>query len=212
MSKISIIVIDDHRLIREMWQKLFMTRSDMEVIGECGSFEEAIAMIKNKRPNVVLLDINLPPASGLDAVPLIRKHSPGTKIIAVSMHIEPVYAKKMIKLGARGYVTKNSSHEEMFDAVEEVMKGNIFVCAEMRSILSDLSLKDDNVPDIKTLSFREMEIIKLIKEGLTSKEISNRLNIAVRTVQVHRQNILKKLKLKNTVALINFINNNDLQY
>lgn len=213
MNKITIAIVDDHRLIREMWVKLFAVRKDIEIAGDSGAFDEAIELIKLKRPDIVLLDINLPPASGLDAVPLIRKYSPGTKIIAVSMHTEPVYARKMIRLGAKGYVTKNSSHEEMFKAVDEVMKGNMFICAEMKNILSDHFItEDEDKPDPKKLSLREIEVIKLIKESLPSKEIAARLGISVRTVDVHRQNILKKLKLKNTVALINYVNTNDLQF
>ncbi len=213
MNKIRIVIIDDHKLIREMWIKIFALKPHLEVVGDSGDFDEAIEVIKKQRPDIVLLDINLPPASGLDAVPLIRKHSPGTKIIAVSMHTEAVYAQKMIRLGAKGYFTKNSSPDEIFKAFEEVMEGNIFICSEMRNILSELALEENNdKPDIKSLSLREIEIIKLIKEDLTSKEISSRLNISIHTVNVHRQHILKKLKLKNTVGLINLINTNDLQY
>ena len=213
MDQITIVVIDDHRLIRDMWIKLFVSDKKYKVVGDCSSFDEAIEMVKVQKPNLVLLDINLPPASGLDAVPLIRKYSPGTKIIAVSMHTEPVYAKKMIQLGARGYVTKNSSFTEIYDAAEEVMKGNTFICSEMKNILSEQFLKEEeDQPDANDLSLMEIEIIKLIKDGLSSKEISKKLFIATRTVDVPRQNILKKLKLKNTVALINFINTNGLQF
>jgi DNA-binding NarL/FixJ family response regulator len=212
-NNITIVVVDDHRLIREMWMELFSTRDDIQVLGDSGTFDGAIELIKATRPDIVLLDINLPPASGLDAVPLIRKFTPGTKIIAVSMHTEAAYARKMIRSGAMGYVTKNSSHLEIFKAIEEVIAGRTYVCSEMKNILSDLSLEDNTgKPDIKSMSMREMEIIKLISEGLSSKEISARLFISLHTVNAHRQNILKKLKLKNTVSLINFINTNDLHY
>jgi DNA-binding NarL/FixJ family response regulator len=159
----------------------------------------------------VLLDINLSQGSGLDAVPLIRKFSPGTKIIAVSMHNKPAYAKKMLRLGAKAYVTKNSNHEEMLKALDIVMKGGVYVCTEIKDILSDQALGNiAEGPDINDLSLREIEIVKLIKEGFSSKEISSQLNISTRTVEVHRHNILKKLKLKNTASLINFINTTDL--
>lgn len=213
MKKISIAIVDDHKLIREMWRKLFAADNNIEVVGESGQFDQAIEMIQIKRPDVVLLDINLSHASGLDAVPLIRKYSPGTRIIAVSMHSQPAYAKKMLTLGAKGYVTKNSSHEEMFEAVKEVMNGKVYVCREIKDILSEQTLvNESHGTDIKDLSLREIEIIRLIKEGLSSKEISARLDISVRTVEVHRHNVLKKLKLKNTASLINFINNTDLGF
>ncbi len=213
MKKITLAVIDDHKLIRQMWVKLFADNGEIEITGESGTLQEAIEMIKIKRPDIVLLDINLPDASGLDAVPLIRKFSPGTRIIAVSMHNQPAYAKKMLRMGAKGYVTKNSSRDEMFKAIEEVMNGRVFVCAEIKNILSDqLLMGEINEPTVKDLSLREIEIIKLIKDGLSSKEISASLNISVRTVEVHRHNILRKLKLKNAPSLINFINNTDLNF
>jgi DNA-binding NarL/FixJ family response regulator len=213
MNKITVVVVEDHQLVREMWVQLFAGKKEIEVVGETGGFEEAIEMIKVKRPDVVLLDINLPGASGLDAVPLIRKFAPGSRIIAVSMHNQPAYTKKMLQLGARGYVTKNSSHEEIFTAIDSVMAGKTYVCMEIKNILSDQALQDEPAgPNVKELSLREIEIIKLIKEGLSSKEIATRLHISIRTAEVHRHNILKKLGLKNTASLITFINTTDLSF
>jgi len=196
-----------------MWVKMFVVKSEVEVVGESGVFDEEIEMIKIKRPDIVLLDINLQQASGMDAVPLIRKFSPGTRIIAVSMHNQLAYAKKMLQLGARGYVTKNSSHEEMLKAVDEVMNGRTYICTEIKEILSDQLMSNESEgAGAKNLSLREIEIIKLIKEGLSSKEIAAKLNLSYRTVEVHRHNILKKLKLNNTAALINYINTIGLSF
>src|ERR1700741_3947472 len=100
MGNISVVIVEDHQLVREMWSQLFSVRKDIEVVGKSGGFEEAVEMNKTKRPDIVLLDINLPGASGMDAVPLIRKFAPGSRIIAVSMHSQPAYAKKMLQLGA----------------------------------------------------------------------------------------------------------------
>lgn len=213
MKKISLVVVEDHKLVREMWINLFASNDDVKVIGESGVIQEAIEIIKDKRPDIVLLDINMPQSSGLEAVPQIRKFAPGTKIIAVSMHNQPAYARKMLQLGAKGYVTKNSSHQEMFQAIEDVMNGGIYVCLEIKDSLSEQLLKNDsNGAGVKDLSMREIEIIKLIREGLSSKEIGERLNIAVRTAEVHRHNILKKLQLKNTASLISYINTTDLTF
>ena len=123
------------------------------------------------------------------------------------MHSQPAYAKKMLQVGAVGYVTKNSSKEEMINAIIEVSKGNKFICDEVKTILSEQVLGDDVKPNINLLSQREVEIIDLIKQGLSSKEIASKLDITLKTVEVHRHNILKKLNLKNTAALVNFINN-----
>ena len=210
MKKISVFVVEDHKLVREMWSELFSRNNEIEVIGESGDFEEAIKMIKEKRPDIVLLDINLAQASGFDAVPLIRKFAPASLIIAVSMHCQPAYAKKMLQLGAKGYLTKNSSRNEILMAVHEVMAGRKYVCEEIRNIITEQMLNDDPGSGVENLSLREIEVIRLIKEGNSSKEIASILEISVRTAEVHRHNILKKLQLKNTAALINFINRTDL--
>jgi DNA-binding NarL/FixJ family response regulator len=211
MKKISVIIVEDHKMIREMFANMFAGKEEIEVIGQSGEFNEAIELIKTAKPDIVLLDINLSENSGMDAVPLIRQFAPSSRIVAVSMHSQPSYAKKMIKLGARGYVTKSSSHQEILEAVEEVMKGNLYVCREIRNTLTSQALgEQSDGTQIKSLSLREIEIIRLIRKGLSSREIAASLYIAVRTVEVHRYNILKKLSLKNTASLISFINNSDL--
>ncbi len=213
MKKISVVVVDDHRLIREMWGRIFSDCEHIAIAGDSGEFDEAIEMIKQKRPDIVLLDINLQQASGMDAVPLIRKFSPGTHIIAVSMHSQLVYAKKMLQLGAKGYVTKNSSHLEIFTAIAEVMKGRVYICSEIKEILAaQVMQKEHGKQGLQQLSMREIDIIKLIKGGFSSKEIASELMLSIRTVEVHRHNILKKLQLNNAAALINYIHTTDLSF
>lgn len=207
MKKVSIMIVDDHTLIRETWSFLLGKNENFDVVAECGDGERAIELARDKRPDVVLLDINMAPMSGFDVLKMIRKYSPGSKIIGVSMHSQPAYAKKMLRLGAKGYVTKNSPRQEMLEAIAEVSKNQVYVCQEVKNILSDQMLNGDQVnPDINNLSDREMQIVRALKEGLSSKEIASDLSISLKTVEVHRHNILKKLKLKNTVSLINFIN------
>jgi DNA-binding NarL/FixJ family response regulator len=209
MSKINILIADDHKLIRETWSYILNSDSRFQVVGECGDAQEAVELAKTKRPHVVLMDINMTPFSGLEATQRIRKISPGSKVIGVSMHSQPAYAKKMLQMGARGYVTKNSSKEEMIKAILEVNHGNKYICDEIKNIISEqlLDEKEDS-PNINALTEREMQIINFIKEGLSSKEIATSLNISLKTVEVHRHNILKKLKLKNSASLVNFINTN----
>jgi DNA-binding NarL/FixJ family response regulator len=207
MKKISIMIVDDHTLIRETWSFLLGKNDNFDVVAECGEGERAIELARDKRPDVVLLDINMAPMSGFDVLKMIRKYSPGSKIIGVSMHSQPAYAKKMLRLGAKGYVTKNSPRQEMLEAISEVSNNRVYICQEVKNILSDQLLNGDQVnPDINNLSDREMQIVRALKEGSSSKEIAADLSISLKTVEVHRHNILKKLKLKNTVSLINFIN------
>lgn len=207
MKKVSIMIVDDHTLIRETWSFLLGKNENFEVVAECGEGERAIELARDKRPDIVLLDINMAPMSGFDVLKMIRKYSPGSKIIGVSMHSQPAYAKKMLRLGAKGYVTKNSPRQEMLEAISEVSNNQVYICQEVKNILSEQMLNGDQTnPDINNLSDREMQIVRALKEGLSSKEIASELNISLKTVEVHRHNILKKLKLKNTVSLINFIN------
>ncbi|HMO31380.1 MAG TPA: response regulator transcription factor [Lacibacter sp.] len=206
MEKISILIADDHKLIRETWSFILNSDPRFEVISQCSNGEEAIAEAIRLRPKVVLLDINMSPINGIEATPQIRKFSPASKIIGVSMHSQPAYVKKLLKLGAHGYVTKNSPQHEMFEAIAEVCKGNRFICSEVKTILSEQAFEEESHTGANSLSGRELEIIKYIKDGLSSKEISSELNISLKTVEVHRHNILKKLNLKNSAALVNFIN------
>ena len=208
MEKISVLIADDHKLIRETWSYILNNDSRFEVIAECGDSEQAVEMSKVKRPQIVLMDINMMPISGFEATERIRKVSPLSKVIGVSMHSQPAYAKKMLQIGAKGYVTKNSSKEEMIKAILEVHNGNKYVCEEIKNNISDQVLEENSdAPNVNALTEREIQIINLIKEGQSSKEIAAVLAISLKTVEVHRHNILKKLKLKNSASLVNFMNN-----
>lgn len=208
MEKISILIADDHKLIRETWSFILNNDPRFTVVAECGDSEQAVEMARVKKPQIVLMDINMLPISGFEATEKIRKVSPISRIIGISMHSQPAYAKKMLQIGARGYVTKNSSKEEMITAIMEVHSGNKYICDEIKNNISELVLEENkNVPNVNALTEREIQIINLIKEGQSSKEIAVNLNISLKTVEVHRHNILKKLKLKNSASLVNFINN-----
>jgi DNA-binding NarL/FixJ family response regulator len=206
-SKITILIVDDHKLIRDTWSFILNSDPRFQVIAETSSGEEAVELAQTARPDVILMDVNMAPVNGFDATRQIRKIMPASKVIGVSMHSQPAYAKRMMQVGAMGYVSKNSSKEEMMSAIIEVSKGNKFICDEVKTILSEQILSEDARPDINMLSQREVEIIDLIKQGMSSREIASRLDITLKTVEVHRHNILKKLSLKNTAALVNFINN-----
>ena len=211
MGKITVLIVDDHTLIRETWSFLLGRNENFEVIAEVGDGQKAIDIARDKRPNIVLLDINMTPLNGFDVLKMIRKQSPGSKVIAVSMHSQPAYAKKMLRMGAKGYVTKNSPRQEMLDAILDVNNGNTYICQEVKNILSDQMLsEEDNTAGLNQLSEREIEVINQIRDGLSSKEIADRLAISIKTVEVHRHNILKKLKVKNTASLINYINSSGL--
>lgn len=209
---ITILIADDHKLVRETWSVILQSDPRFTVVAECGTGEEAVELSMKLRPQLVIMDINMPGMDGIDATSKIRKFAPGSKIIGISLHTQPAYARKMFQRGALGYITKSSPKEEMFNGIMQVMSGNKYVCKEIRDNLSECD-KEDQDPAIllNKLSHREMEIIALLKEGLSSKEIATNKNLAVKTVEVHRYNILKKLNLNNTAALINFINNSKVE-
>lgn len=213
MDKISILIADDHTLVRETWSFILNTDPRFTVVAESGSGEEAVELAKKLRPQIVIMDINLPGMNGIEATQLIRKFSPGSKVLGVSLHTQPTYARKMMQKGAMGYVTKNSSREEMFKAIMEIQGGKKYICDEIKNILSEQVISgDDPQTGLNSLSQREIEIIAYIKKGFSSKEIADALSISVKTVEVHRYNILKKLNLKNAAALVNFINNSQLDF
>lgn len=212
MEKISILLVEDHKLIRETWALLLHSDPRFKVVGETDNVDQALQICREKHPMIVMMDINLQPVNGFEATKLIRKYIPATKVIGVSMHSMPAYAQRMLQSGASGYVTKNSSKEELFEALIEVQKGNKYICREVKNILAHqkLDIQEDGAPDLNTLSRRELEIVQWIKSGLSSKEIAQKLHLSLKTVEVHRYNILKKLHLKNTAALVNYINSQGL--
>lgn len=207
MKKITILITDDHTLIRQTWGFILNADPRFNVVAEVGSGEEAVEQTKQLRPDVVIMDINLPGINGIEATQLIRKCSPATKILGVSMYTQPAYASKMLQQGAMGYVTKNSPREEMYKAVVEVQSNRRYICDEIKNIISNqIVFGVEDQSGFNSLSRREIEIIGYIKNGYSSKEIADVLLVSVKTVEVHRYNILKKLKLKNTAAMVNYIN------
>jgi two-component system invasion response regulator UvrY len=207
MEKITILIADDHKLVRQTWSDMINADRRFRVIAQCATGEQAIELAKQLRPAVIILDINLPGITGIETTEQIRKFSPGSKILGISIHRLPAIARGMIKKGARGYLTKNSSREEMFTAITEVYAGRKYLCTEITDIIS-LKSHETRRPasGISSLSAREIEIMMHIKNSLSSREIAGKFNISVKTVEVHRYNILKKLGLSNTASMVNFAN------
>jgi two-component system invasion response regulator UvrY len=207
MQPIKLFIVDDHTLLREAFKMTLASHPHFLVIGEAGDGENAVELVPRLRPDVITMDINLPGINGIEATKQIRRMLPGAKVLGISLHTQPSYARKMMKAGAYGYVTKNTSTNEMFKAIMEVYAGKKYICAEIKNILSSHITGEDEQAKIESLSLREIEVIKHIKDGRSSKEIAQTLFISVKTIEVHRYNILKKLKLKNAAALVNFIYN-----
>lgn len=205
-KKIKIVIADDHLLIAETWATLINMDPDFEVVRVFDNTQTLVEEISEIKPDIAILDININPFSGIEATKMIRRLAPGTKIIGVSMHNQPSFAKKMMRNGAMGYVTKSSNKNEMYEAIRSVMRGEKFICAEIQRNITNQVLMDDDDNKLSRLTEREIEIIKFIKNGSTNKEIAEKLFLSPRTVETHRARILKKLDLKNSLSLVKYIN------
>lgn len=208
MKKSTILIVDDHKLIRDAWELVFSQYDKFKVIENTGDGEHAINVARQHQPDVVVLDINMSPFQGFQTLKMIRKYSPASKVVAVSMLLQPNYAKRILGNGASGYVSKNSSAGELLKAVEEALQGNVYISGDIKEMIAKQWTGDseNSNGNIDLLSARELEVITHIRNGLSSKTIGEELHIGAKTVEVHRHNILKKLKVKNTAALIDLIN------
>jgi len=206
MKAIKVILADDHRLIRDALHLFISSDQRLKVIAECDNGEQAVRLCRKFNPSLLILDINLPVLNGMDAAALIKKASPMTKILAVSLHTQLFYVNKMLQMGASGYVSKSSAREEIMKAIETILNGGKYICEEVRNIYyRQETATSDTSPGLHSLTPRELEIIKLVGNGNSSNEIADILNITLKTVEVHRYNVLKKLKIKNTAALLKML-------
>jgi DNA-binding NarL/FixJ family response regulator len=200
-EKIRILIVDDHALVADAWKLILNSIEHFEVIGIKENAEDALIFCLAQKPDIVLMDLNLKDSNGFDATENINNQLAKTRIIGLSMHDDVSVVKRFLALGAKGYLSKNSKKEELVAAIEAVMLGNTFVSAEIKDkIFMDFSLNSENQQK-KELTTKEIEIVKLITKGLTSKDIADQLFLSPRTIETHRHNILKKLNLPNAAQL-----------
>lgn len=212
-EKIRILLVDDHHVVREGLRSYLRRHSQFDVIGEAGDGKEAVSMARKLRPDVMLLDVNLPLINGFAATELIHGESPQIRILVLSVHKNPEYVRKIMKLGARGYILKDASPVEVIHGIETVSHGGIFFCSRTENaLLGDLKGGSPFWPGSQSLlSNREREILKQIADGKTSKDIALSLKIGVRTVQTHRERIMRKLNIHSVAGLTRYaINTLDL--
>lgn len=205
MLPIKILVVEDHRLVRESWMQMLNEQPEFRVVGATRSGKGAISLAQKLTPDIVLMDITMSPRTGIEITSKMTSACPGINVIGLSMNTHPSYGHKMMRAGARGYASKNPSREEIADAIMQVHCGAIYVGADFREPRTIRKRRTNAKRNIDMLSRRETEIAYLVRDGYRSKEIAGKLGLSFRTIQVHRHNILRKLKLKNTAALIEFI-------
>jgi len=209
MKKIKLYIVDDHRMILDMWATLLAANPRFEVVGTSLDAETAIHEISFKPPDVLLLDISLPGTSGIALTKQLKEKHPAIKILGVSMHTHIILIKQLLISGASGYVSMTSSFDEMITAIIAVYEGNRYICRDSKDYITNQVISEqqtDPVYRINQLTRRELEIVNLIKEGHSSNEISDKLLLSKRTVEVHRYNIFRKLGVNNIISLISVLN------
>jgi DNA-binding NarL/FixJ family response regulator len=208
MSKLEIVLVDDHVMVREGLRHLLLTFKNIEVVGEAGDGQEAIALIREKQPDVVILDLSMPKLSGVDAIGEIKKIAPDTQILILSMYANEEYIRQTMKSGASGYLLKQSASEELKAALHFIANGQIYLSpAISKSVVHGwLSPKASGATDAEKglVSKREKQIIKLLAEGYSNKKIAEQLFISVKTVETHRHHIMEKLELDSFAALVKY--------
>lgn len=204
---ISLLLADDHKLLLDTMASTLALDKRFTVCGKAQNSEEAIRIAKQKHPDIILMDISLGQPDGFETTKLVRKVSPGSKVIGLTMFAFPAYAEKMKACGASGYVTKSSSTEELMNAIIEVHNGHYYLCQQVKDLIQKHELlhrrNEDAGPE--SLTNREIEVIQLIKDGLTSKEIASKLKVSPNTINIHRNNIFRKLQVGSVTAMLSLI-------
>jgi two-component system response regulator NreC len=208
MSKISLILADDHAVVRSGLRMLLEAQPDMEIRAEAESGQEAVSKVRSLRPDVILMDIQMPDLNGIEATKQIKKFAPETAVLALTMHEDEQYFFEMLQAGASGYLPKRAAPDELVTAIRTVARGEVFLYPSLAARLVQDFLKRDNVDQEKEiydqLTPREREVLILIAEGLSNGEIADKLVISVKTVDRHRENIMRKLNMHNRIELVKY--------
>lgn len=195
-----IVLADDHQIIRAGLRSLIEAHENLQVVGEAENGRNAAKMVNDLSPDIVIMDISMPDLNGIDASHQIKASKPDTKIIALSMHTDKRFVLGMLKAGASGYLLKDCAFGELANAIETVIKGQTYLSPQIAGVVVE-NLKSESVGGEKSvlslLSKREREVLQLLAEGNTTKQIAGDLFLSVKTVETHRNNIMKKLKVFN---------------
>lgn len=201
-----VLIADDHQLFREGLVNLLSSAPDIEVIAEAEDGKDATEKAMKLKPDVILIDIGMPNMNGIEATRVLKKDLPDLKIIAVSMHSDRQFVKGILEAGADGYLLKNCTYRQLIDAIESVKSGKKYLSDDITEMIIKgyLDPGDSETETYTELSEREMEILKLYAEGKSTREISEKLFISVKTVGTHKQHILEKLGLKTNADLVKY--------
>ena len=202
-TTIKILLADDHTIVRQGLKLILSSQPDLEVVGEAANGKEAVEQAQKLRPDIVLLDVAMPELNGIEATRRMMEENPRLRILVLSMHKEAVYVREILKAGARGYLLKDVIDTELLNAVRSVARGDGYISpAVSGALLSDYRQNITDPADL--LTKREREVLQLIAEGKTNKEVATQLNLSVYTVDSHRAKVMEKLNLHSTGELVRF--------
>ena len=207
---IKIIIADDHPIVRRGLKELINDESDMKVECEASSAHEVLEKMRNHKIDIILLDISMPGKSGLDVISDLKKEFPKKPILVLSALAEEIYAKRTIKIGAQGFMNKESAPELLVEAIRKVNAGKRYISPKLAELMAEDIASDKNELLHEKLSSREFEVLRLIGNGKTIGEISHDLHLSVTTISTYRSRILGKLGLKNNSEIIQFCINEKL--
>jgi DNA-binding NarL/FixJ family response regulator len=201
---ITVLLAEDHQIVREGFRSLLKHERDIEVIGEAETGRQAVQMIRKLRPAVVVMDIAMPLLNGLEATRQIRKDLPNTKVLILSAHSDDAYVEQVAALGAAGFLLKQTSSHELATAIREVQKGNTYYSPSVSKRVRDRSQKSLERGSSNRLSSREVEVLQLIAEGKPNKQVAAELGVSFKTVDKHRQHLMAKLNIHDIAGLTRY--------
>jgi len=207
MKRITVLLAEDHMVVREGFRKLLEAEDDIEVIGEAQTGRQAVELTRKLRPAVVVMDIAMPLLNGLEATRQIRKAVPTTKVVILSAHSDDAYVDEAIAIGAVGFLLKQTSSHDLSVAIREVQKGKPFFSPSISKRLHDQKMPANGVAlrkKVARLSSRELEVLQLIAEGKANKQTAAELGISIKTVEKHRQNLMAKLNIHEISGLTRY--------
>lgn len=202
MPKSRILIVDDHAMLRSGLRLLIDAENDMEVVGEAGDLREGVEQAAKCRPDVITLDLSMPGGAGVAGVERLRKASPVSRILVLTMHDDPAYVRTAIAMGAAGYVVKSAADTELISAIRAVLRGRLFVDMKGPGVGAVLSPTIDGESPVSTLSDREREVLREVARGHTSQEIADRVGLSVKTVESYRSRMMQKLGLKTRADIV----------
>ena len=203
MKRIRILLADDHGVVRQGFKMILGAQADMEIVGEAANGREAVEQAERLKPDIVVMDVAMPELNGIEATRRLAESAPHVRVLALSMHKDSVYVRETLRAGARGYLLKDSGANDLVAAVRAVANGEGYLSpAVSNAVLDDYRRHVTNAIDL--LTSREREVLQMLAEGKTNKEIAATLNLSVYTVDAHRGHIMEKLNLHSINELVRF--------